>query len=178
LVLGIILGACGASGKRLRLAKQPYRNAQAGFSIRYPEGWDYQEYTTDVLFSQSGEMHFGTAPTLALVVFVGTIPQSHADGAETAVAFLEDTYGLTDEIGIEFGPIQEGRVGTEDGASVEVRAESDDGPIAGRLDCVHRGTFFVLIQAGGPVDDWQSFLPTYEAMLQSMTFFEPEGQPW
>jgi hypothetical protein len=174
-LMGIALSACGAGGG-LPLGKSPFRNEELGYTIRYPEGWQYDGSFEQIIFFESADVLAEGLATAPIVLITGgpVDDMSYLGGAtpenseEIVDAFVKDVPSE-----FELGKVRDTRMGKEQGACVELSGEEEGRSVAGRVCGLHRGVQGLLMVAYSPVDDWAEFDPTFDAMLRSMTFFEP-----
>jgi hypothetical protein len=177
-LLGVILGACG-SGGGLPLADAPFRSEAGGFSMRYPEGWEYLDEYGQVVIAPSQEImeefNYGVPSEPAVLIMAGTLESLVWD---TEVQ-LQDSQDLLDYFtadvprSIEISKARNASVGGEDGLFVDLSGEWEASELSGRIVVVHLGQRGAIIMVLCEPEDWKPFIPTFQSMLSSATFFEP-----
>lgn len=166
----------------LPLGSEPFRSAAGGYTVRYPDGWQLLDLMGMVIFFPTEEVLESETPNEVLVMAEGgplanlelveVDLSSAADSREMLTLSLQ-AMGQGDST-FQAGEVHEGRAGTEKAAYADISGEEAGVPVAGRLVCVHLGENGVRLVAAGPADRWKEFVPTFEAMMDSMTFFPPE----
>lgn len=189
-LLATVLAACGEEYKGLPLAEEPYRNEDYGFTIRYPEGWECHFHRSDFY----GDMVWCIRWDKVLWVAILTSPtenwefegrsraQHNREILEQALLYIF-RYEPEEP---EFGTVRTTKVGRHDAAYVDIPVNDPvpGDPIVFRVVCAEVGDQVVAIigEAYLPDEAWEeiipSFIPTFEAMLESMTFFEPQHWLW
>jgi len=180
-LLGLVLGACGP--RALELEPTPYRDQGGAYTVHYPRGWMYEELPGQVTFYEDEEAVRQTPPTVPVVIiasgtFVEMAPalsQEPSTGPENARDMVQAWLDLfaSQEIPYDAGGIKDLTVGQEQAAYVEVAVRAF-GDQTQRLVCVHLGDRGVWIAGIGESEAWSRFIPTFDAMLASMTFLEPQ----
>jgi hypothetical protein len=174
-LLGLVLGACG-SGEGGPLESTPFRSEELGYTIRYPEGWQYNGAYGEVVFYESEDVlgeGFGSAPIVLIMGGLveempfgsGPVPENARDIVD---AFIEDVPSDFD-----VGKVQDTPVGEENGACVDLSGEEEGKNVTGRVCAAISGVRGFVIVAYSPTEAWGGFKSTFDAMLGSMTFFEP-----
>jgi len=200
--LGVALTACGpqasptavpptntpvptarpTSPPGLALAAEPYRSVEGGFSIAYPEEWQNFGFGGMVLFFRNEQVLESEVATDTLVMVEGgplsylTLTEADLTGTENSREMLEvalEEISMGDST-FQSGDIWEFEVDNVPAAAADVSGEEANITIGGRLVCIHLGENGVSILAAGPADIWEAFAPTFDAMVASMTFFEPQ----
>jgi len=177
-LLGLLLGACGPKQEGLPLEEQPYRNDLGGYTIRYPKDWLYDAYGGQVMFYESEEAAMTEVPSTPIVLLeVATIDEldysyvsgiSEAKDSRAMLQILVDDLRGQGEVSV--GATQDLTVGGSKAAAADIRGTEQGLDIAGRVVCVHLGDRGGVFVAVGAREDWDEFVPTFEAMLGSMAF--------
>jgi hypothetical protein len=172
-LLVIVLGGCGAKREELPLT---FRNAELGFTIRHPEGW-VCEYGVDhgfeVVYCWNDPGPAG--PGFVLAILSAELAEPYdGDRQEAIRAIAENNISPVDEC----GKVQDTRVGNQPAAFVDCQWEGNhwrfvDAHLGDRLFSFRADVY----DGTGEQDLWNDFIPTLEAMLASMTFFEPGTGP-
>ncbi len=166
----------------LALGTEPFRSAAGGYSVRYPEGWQLLDFMGMVIFFPTEEAMEAEIPTEMLVMIEGgpladlSLIEADLSAATDSRQMLDlalQTMGGNDST-FQAGEVHDVRVGKEQAAYADISGEESGVAVAGRLLCIHLGENGVNIVTAGPADRWIEFVPTFEAMVASMTFFPPE----
>jgi predicted small lipoprotein YifL len=166
----------------LALAAEAFRSAEGGFAVGYPEGWQNLSFGSMVVFARNEQAMQSSTPTDTLVMVEGgplanlTMAQTDMSGATDSRKMLELALAAlsSGDTTFETGEIKDVQVGGTQGAAADISGEDSDMQVAGRVVCFYLGENGVDVLAAGPADHWNEFIPTFEAMVASMTFFAPE----
>jgi len=167
----------------LEMEDEAFRNEASGYAIQYPKGWQHtfdDDARGDIFYGGKeaiDEVMDGDVPLSKPLVIVmgGSIEDIfYKDMAETenAQEMLELVIGGMDE-DAEITPEGEVTIGDETAAAVDMRWSEDGTDYAGRAVAIHLGDWGYVIMGASPVEDWEAFAPTLDAMLDSMTILEP-----
>jgi len=164
------------------LAAEPYRSAEGGYAISYPEDWQNMGFAGMVLFFPNEAVLESEIATDNVVMVEGgplaSLTLTEVDLTETTNSremlelALEEMFA--DDATYEAGEIREFDVRGVAAAAADISGTENDVSLGGRIVCFHLGENGVYVLVAGPADKWASFTPTFEAMLASMTFFTPE----
>jgi len=170
----------------LELGAEQYRNGANGFAIAYPQGWEQYAFTDDsrILFhagTQPVEEIFGGNVSLKdpIVVVTGgpvdKIYDGQLQGAETTLDILDILLSwLSDYESFKAEEPQTLTVSGQEAIAVDVIWTQEDVAMAGRDVVIQDGDRIIAIQAVGTAEDWQTFRPTFEAMVDSLVLFAPD----
>jgi hypothetical protein len=165
----------------LEMGDAEVRNEIGGYALRYPEGWQIADLGGET-FVFENEDAFDTLSVPIIWVKGGSLEtltdgdMAGAQNAQEMIRVLADRNRRQGE-NVEFGQVQAGNVAGERSASVNF-SRSDEGLLlAGRLVAIHLDERGILIMGTGTVETWEPFIPTFEAVLASMTLFEPVPVP-
>ncbi len=194
LVLALLATTCGGEAPTvtpvqvLALGDEAFRNEATGYSILYPLGWHHiskRQLGADFFYAP-GEpieqiMKGDVMPTVPLVVIaggtLGSILEGGFDHAQDARGMLDEVVaGVNESEDFSEGKIQELSVANQVALAADVGWSEKGVEVAGRFVTIHMGDRGFVIQAVGTVAGWEAFVPTFEAMLASMTIFEPVPQ--
>lgn len=183
--LALVAAACagsgvlpgGKEGPPAQPLTQTHTNEAAGFSMDLPEGWTAEAFllfTMAAEGAQSAEITELTGP----VIFASGWPASEMEGVSSprdllGSAELED---IASELTI--GELEDTTVGGQPAAAADVSGSDPDSgqELEGRLVVVlgseNAGFFFGATPVGG----WDEFAPTFDAIMDSVKFFEPNPE--
>jgi tetratricopeptide (TPR) repeat protein len=153
-----------------------YRNGAGGYSLRYPEGWYYEETSTQVEFAESEEalkvageeavgILFNVGPLADFAESVG-VPAATSD----PVIVWEAMADLIDAKGEE---IETFEIAGYPAAASDVSGTDDSTPFEGGIAVVLAEESLLYGVALAPPDQWVTFRPTFVDMVNSLSFFEP-----
>jgi len=169
----------------LTLGEEQYRNGANGFAIAYPQGWVHYAFAdgSRVLFHAGGqsveELFGGSAPPQDPIVMVTGGPindvfDGQLQGATSAQEVLDILLSwISDYEGLQIGEPQTLIVAGQQALAVDVTWTLGDLGMAGRNVALEDGDRVITIQAIGTAEDWSAFLPTLEAMVDSLVLFAP-----
>ncbi len=189
LVVGWLSSACNASVSppvdSLLLVSEPFVEQKQGYTIRYPQGWAYrwEDYGDGVRFFQEGEadqQEFLSGPTVS--IGVGPIDAFNeldptADAQTILEFFLEEQWlrlNSDEERWVE--KVESITVDGHDAAVATLGGIWDDTSFGARAVFVHTGDRGAVILGTAPSEAWEVFNPTFNDMLDSMTFIEPTDE--
>lgn len=171
------------------MVDEAFRNKVVGYAILYPQGWQQsydEEMEGDVFYSGQEPiedvLYGDTIPAVPLVVILGgpldTILSNAMEDVQDAEEMLRVfTASLGDVGSTELGEVQTITVGGETAALMEAQWAQEGEPIAGGFVAIHMEDRGFVILSAGQAEAWDSFAPTFEAMLESMEIFEPAVGP-
>ena len=170
----------------LTLGEEQYRNEANGFAIAYPQGWVHYAFAdgSRVLFHAGGqsveELFSGSAPPQDPIVMVTGGPTNDVfDGQLQGAASTQDVLDIllswiSDYEGLQVGEPQTLTVSGQEALAVDITWAQGDVDMAGRNVALKDGDRVITIQAIGTAEDWPTFLPTLEAMVDSLVLFAPD----
>jgi sugar lactone lactonase YvrE len=164
------------------LDAEPYRSAEGGYTISYPEGWQNFGFGGMVLFFRSEQVMESDVPTDTVVMVEGgqlaalTLAEADLSGTMSSREMLELTVEdfFAGDTTFQVGEIYDVDVNGTLAAAVDFSGEEADIFLGGRIVCIHLGENGINVFAYGVRDAWADFTPTFDAMVASMTFFAPE----
>lgn len=186
--------ACGQSpsptAAGLPLVAEPYRAEEQGYTIRYPEGWvcAYDDQWAPALgcFIPLPGVNRPRLDNLEDYRFVVIMAYSVDELSPAGVAasanareVLLQLIGLanTDVWGSapQFSEVQDTKAGSEPAAYVDVNTSHGyyGVPQSARIVITRWGDRVIMVNGYSAPAVWEDFLPTFSAMVASMTFFEP-----
>ena len=191
LIVGWLSSACNANLSPpvdgLLLVSEPFVEQKQGYTIRYPQGWAYrwEDYGDGVRFfpeSEADQQDFLSAPTVS--IGVGPIDALFDKVDPTANAqtilelFLEEQVL---NIGLDSGEgwvekVESITVDGHDAAAATLGGIWDDTNFGARFVFVHTRDRGAVILGTAPSEAWKVFDPTFQGMLDSMTFIEPTDE--
>jgi tetratricopeptide (TPR) repeat protein len=167
-------------GPAVELAAE-YRNPVGGYSLRYPEGWYYDEAGTAVKFAESQAAI--QVPTKDAIREVSVVIFNAGPLAEVAESLsveeitnpTEFLQAIAEDIEMETGKIATFEIaGGYPVAAAEIFGTYEGTPCRGGLALVLVEERVVYGVALAPPDNqWEALQPTFNAMLGSLFFFEP-----
>ncbi len=192
LVVGWLLSACNASvspplNDQL-LVSEPFSEQKKGYTIRYPQGWMYRwvdDGDAVHFFEEDKANQQNILPGPTVTIAVGPIEafgeaDKTADAQTMLKALLEgQSFKLNSKAGRREGwveKIESLTVGGKDAAVATLRGTEDGTNFAARFVFVHTGDRGAIIFGVAQSEAWEIFNPTFEAMLDSMTFIEPSDE--
>lgn len=134
----------------------PEKGGQPLLSMRYPEGWQYESGERGILFYPREQWNRRAPSWLLLWVQV--------DPPGELLSTCQQLVASDDPL---VHRLRAGRILVR-----EVRGYVEGTAGAGRTACVYLNDRIVVVMGTGELGTWQGFLPTFEAMLESITFFE------
>lgn len=170
------------------LAAEPFRHGTAGYQIRYPEGWlHYAEPQME------GDIFYAGGEEIESVVWEGTVPNEpivlvlagpldtayYGMLAETRTA-EEALEGMTASVAdgeAERSEVVSRPLAGETAAVQELRFLHEDTPMVSYYAVLHLGDRVLAVLAAGAEEDWADFVPTLEAMLDTLEILEPQAVP-
>lgn len=162
----------------LPLGEETYSSAEAGFSIGYPEGWQAIGFGPIAFIAESEEAMSGDTPTSPFILIsvdslenVYDVDASSATNAEEMLAVVTEDF--ESDTSVEVGEVEGLRVGGEDAAAVDIWGEDEGIQLAGRIVAVYMDDRGAVIIGIAPAEAWQDFRGTFDAILDSVTFFAP-----
>ncbi|MEA3396827.1 MAG: NHL repeat-containing protein [Chloroflexota bacterium] len=166
----------------LELKDKAFRDETSGYAIHYPQGWLhlYDEGMEMDVFYDSEEsieevMEGDIAPTVPVMLIMSgplqTIFYGDLDETQDAQEMLQVFTEWVDEV----GEVEEVTVDGEPAAAVNTSWTEDEVSWAGRAVAIHLGDRAIAIHGAGTAKSWETFIPTFEAMLASLEIFEPEA---
>jgi hypothetical protein len=148
-----------------------YTSAALGLSLRYPEGWIYEEHGDQVIFGSSDQIISGAELGTGAVLLVIRNP---LEDVLTAEALLEMMLSEMPFGGMEMSDMEPRTVGGERGAMVTFEGipQGEDVRLAGFLVAADHGDCGYLFLAISAVDEWCNYGPVLETTLDSVQFTE------
>ena len=179
-VLSVLACAGCSNGESLPLQAEPFREGEAGYSLRYPEGWttSFLDHYNGTVFYERGEdienivtwRLAGESPIiLVLAGPTGSVPNVDHDSivdAETMLVAYLDWIRYVDSAKI--GRFQETMVDGHPGLLADIRWSQGEVKIKIRAVAVHGEERSFFLEAAGQAEDWRRFLPTLQAILDSV----------
>ena len=181
--LTLVVAACGATSA-LELEDEPFRDQANGYSVGYPQGWQhiYVERIGGEVFYHSSEpiedivALRAVAEVPIVVVIAGPlddIPHPSLDGVRDSKTMLEAFVAwLGNTEGGKVGRVRTVTVAGQRAAAADIRWPfllAPDTTVAGRAIAVFLGDRVFFVEAAGDAENWKSFEPTFEAILESVT---------
>ena len=165
---------------------EAYQNVMAGFSIFFPQGWQ-STFHDDLM----GDAFYGGAEPIDEVLEGSSLPEEpiilivggpiddmwdgDSEGAQSADEMLDFVIAW---IGDSDNFVEDERettlLGGEQARLVDLTWTEDATDYAGRYAAIHLGNRGFLIMSLGQAENWTSFLPTLDAMLESFAILEPK----
>lgn len=171
--------------ERLRAAPAEYRNAAAGYALPYPGDLSHNEDGTWAAFSRSQaaveaalKSATGNALQEAPVAMFDAMPldrmaKDYGLGiSANPVDFLQAIAG---DLGADTGEIETGNLRGYPAALMQILGDFDDTAYYGVLGVVVVEDRVIAATAIAQPDQWDAFGPTFMAMFNNLSFFEPEG---
>jgi len=149
-----------------------YTNEQIGLSMDYPADWymeeDEGDSTTSVIFSTEEDFDPGQVDGAGFGLIAVDL-----EGAITDVEELWDLFaGEASDEDTQIGDPEPSTVGGQDAVGGSYASTADDA--YGRLTMVIANDYgYVFLAVVSPVDDWEDYEPTFNALLDSVEFSEP-----
>ncbi len=170
--------AIPASGEAMPLAAEPVRSEAGGVAIAYPEGWEAMEMFGFVVIAENENAFQADMPDSAVVMLMSMTSE---DLAQEGLASLDD---IEADLGKVVGQTSEGmtivsseriKLGGEDAVSAEYEGTDpeSDAKVAGQVLMALVDDRAVMIMGMAPGDAWNNFAATFDAMLETVEFFEP-----
>ncbi len=159
-----------------------YHSAEGGFALLYPEGWETLDFGAEVLFYQEeNSLNEGVPSTPVLLVSAGPLEQvfqrdlSGATTSEEMASLILEQVRTDASFAGTTSLLPGFDVAGREAGGVDFDGTVGGVPAAGRFVTVllegNRGLVFTGL-AQKPA--WETFLPTLEAMLDSVALFPPE----
>lgn len=160
-----------------------FQSDDGGYALHYPAGWQTLEHGPRAAFYESeavmAEISGGAPPSVPIIVVEGGPVDGLADGevagAEDAWEMIEAIAAARGEEGIHFSmaEIQEIAVRGATGAWVDIHWEQQSDEMAGRAVAFRLGSWGLVVQSAGLEATWEPFVPTFEALVESLVFLGP-----
>ncbi len=166
----------------LALGGEAFRSEAGGYELRYPQGWQYVDFLEMAVLFESEEALAADVPSSPIVliqagplaeVAEGVLVEAQ-DAQEMAEALVRDIAESGGQI--ETSNVHTLKVGGEDAVSVDISGTGLDDAgtlVAGRIVTVRRGDWALVVLALSVAEAWGPFVPTFEAMMDSVSLFEP-----
>jgi len=154
-----------------------YRNAAGGYSLRYPEGWYYAEKGAEVTLAPSQEDYQASSLESPLVTFIAW-PLAEASenfGLEESAAPAAFLQVMATAIQAETGEIQSAEIGGYPAAFAATSGTLEGSDYRGELMIILVEERLFLAEALAPPDEWEAFGSTFVDMVNSLSFFKPQG---
>ncbi len=165
----------------LELGDEEVRNEMGGYALRPPDGWQVASLGGELfVFENEDDLD---VPSIPIIWVKGGSLETLADGDMAGAQDAQEMIQVLAERGrrqgqnFEFGELPAVSVAGERSASVNFSYSQDGRLAAGRYVAIHLNERGILIAGIGIVDAWEPFIPTFEAVLASMSFFEPVPLP-
>jgi hypothetical protein len=162
-----------------------YTDEEAGISLQLPAEWAAISFFGVTFIAESEEAvgltATGEMPDLVAIVAAGSAEDLDIDLAE--IEEPADLFEMTDELPLsgdsEIGEIEELKVDGYPAAAAEItNADLDsEEPMNGYFMAVmlEDQDRFVMFIGATVLERWEEVIPTFKAIAQSMTFFEPKA---
>lgn len=156
------------------LASEPFVSATNGYSIGYPEGWQFMDMGAMVIFVSDLAIMDSDAPTAVIVMadavetfLDGSLVEISGDQLETVLTLAAGQMGED----FELGEVEGFTVNGLPAAGAELAGFADDGTeMAGYLALTKSDTHAAMVMAVAPADEWTALQPTFLAMLDTLMF--------
>jgi hypothetical protein len=150
-------------------AEPVYASEELGLSLRYPEGWIYEESGGEVIFGTSAEIISGA--DISAGAFMLVVGEQLQEG-ETVQELIETVLCEMSFENLETGDAQQCTIGGEKGVVVNLWGQPEEGsaPMKGFVAGVEhdeRGYLFVALSG---LEAWPEYGPELEAALDSVQF--------
>jgi hypothetical protein len=178
-VLALIVAACGAT-PALELEDEPFRDQANGYSIRYPQGWQYVylERVGGHVFYDSGEpiediMALRAVAEVPVVIVIAgpldAIPHVPPEGVRDSETMLNAFLAwLGDAQDGKMGRVRTISMAGQDASAADIRWTAGETKTAGRAVAVYLGDRGFFIEGAGRAENWNAFESTFEAILESI----------
>jgi len=159
------------------MAAEPARNEVAGVSIEYPDGWETMDMLGMLLLTPSME-NLENAEEAVAVMVMGITGAEFEDAGITSLADVENdldsVVGKTTQ-GMEIINTETIEMGGQEALALNIAGveESSGMEMNGRMVVTVLEDRAVLVVGMGAVPAWEEIAPSFDAMLASVTFFEP-----
>jgi tetratricopeptide (TPR) repeat protein len=154
-----------------------YRNAAGGYSLLCPEGWYYVEREAEVMFVAKEEDLDVLVHEAPMILFAAGLTSELADhmGLDEITAQDLDIVlqGGAVAMGGEAGEITYLEIAGYPAAIADFSGTYEGSPYEGTLAFVFMDDRCIRVVGMGPPDQWGNVRPTFVAMVNSLTFFEP-----
>jgi hypothetical protein len=159
------------------MAAEPARNEVAGVAIAYPDGWETMDMLGMLLLTPS-MANMQSEEDAAAVMVMGIVGADFEEAGITSLADIENdldsVIGQTTQ-GMEVISSETVQMGGQEALVLDVAGveESSGMEMNGRVAVTVLEDRAVLVVGMGAVSAWEEIAPSFEAMLNSVTFFEP-----
>jgi hypothetical protein len=167
----------------LELEAEAFRSDMGGYALRYPTGWQILGFAGMTVVYVSEEALEADLPTEPVILIEGAPLADLSEGemadAQSAEEMIEAIVTLQAEEGDEWemSEVQEITVSGGTGAFADITWVEEGVSVSGRFLTFHMGDQGVLVIGAGITEKWEPFLPTFEAMMASLSLFEPTEEP-
>jgi hypothetical protein len=167
------------------LGDLPFHNEIAGYTVRLPEGWLHhlvEQNGTDVFFPEGLDIEAllaGSIPPVEPVIAISGGPVDEifegqiAGVVDAGEALVVMESWSSERDGFSSTAAQSLTVRGEVAGFQDVSWMLDDMQVAGRNVALHLGDRLITIQGIGEAEAWQAFLPTFEAIVDSLVVVAP-----
>ncbi len=165
----------------LALVDEPIRSAAGGYSIQYPEGWQYLDYAGAAIIGLDLNAMQADVPTSTWVLVeaapLGDLSLGSMAGAQDSRDMVQMvvTSMLSETPDLTVSEIRDLTVGGEKGACADISGREEDQTVTGRIVSVLLGDRGFYIFGVAVSDAWVPFIPTFDKMVESVAFFAPEA---
>ena len=160
-----------------------YRNTEGGYDMLYPDNMLYDEDGAGVVFAGSEaairaafDSAMGDAITESPVVMcdvLGVAELAEDFGLEEDASPAEFLMAMVEQLAAETGEMESGMIGGYPAVLADISGDFDETPYRGALSIIIVEDRVVGVSAMISPDQWEAFRPTFIAMVNSLSFFEP-----
>jgi ligand-binding sensor domain-containing protein len=164
----------------LELGSKAFRNDLGGYALNYPAGWQVLDFENMTIVYENEADLQAAVPAAPIMLLEGgpleILSDGEMAGAQSAREMIEAVAVAKegDQVDFEMSEVQEITVAGGKGAMVDIAWTEEGTPVAGRAVTIHMGNWGVFIQSASVTGDWEPFVPTFDAMMESLSLFEPE----
>jgi tetratricopeptide (TPR) repeat protein len=151
-----------------------YRNAEGGYSLRYPEGWYYAEDKAQVTFAKSKEAMDAPEGTPTVIFIAGPLSEiAKSLNVERVTDPVVALKGMAQSLKLEMGQVETGKIANYPAALTSLTGTSKGVSYQGGLAVALVEGKAIYGLALAPPDQWEAFRPTYINMVNSLSFSPP-----
>jgi len=153
-----------------------YRNAEGGYSLRYPKGWYYKENKAQVTFAESEEALEAAPEKAPMVMFIAGPLSEIAESLdlEEITDPVVALKAMAENLEAEMGEAEMVKVAGYPAAFTSTSGTFQGASYQGGLAVVLAEGKAVYGVALAPPDQWEAFRPIFVTMLNSLSFSLPE----
>jgi tetratricopeptide (TPR) repeat protein len=170
--------------EKLGGAPAEYRNATAGYALLYPGDLYHDEDDAWAVFSRS-QAAVETAMDYAMAQALQEAPLAMFDAMpldemaedydlEVSASPVEFLQAMAQDLGAETGEIETGNLQGYPAVLMQIAGDFDETSYIGVLGIIVVEERVIAATAMAQPDQWDAFGPTFIAMFNSLSFFEPE----